>query len=104
MLDKVDTINEYLDVYESLLTSKQRNICDYYYREDYSLAEIAELLDISRSAIFDTIKKSELLLTEYEEKIGFIAYQKKVQHCFKTLNSLNNVEVNTIINQCLDTE
>ena len=32
-----------LDTYAGLLTEKQRRLCDMYYNQDFSLAEIAEI-------------------------------------------------------------
>ncbi len=72
MIDKTEKMNEYLDWYEALLTDKQREICSQYYREDFSLAEISENLDISRSAVLDTLKRSEKIMDEYEEKLMLV--------------------------------
>ena len=52
-----ETINQYLDWYESLLTEKQKDVMSMYYRDDFSLAEIAENMDISRSAVSDLIRR-----------------------------------------------
>lgn len=49
MNDEYEKINEYLDWYESLLTDKQKDVMNMYYREDFSLSEIAENLDISEA-------------------------------------------------------
>lgn len=67
MNDEYEKINEYLDWYETLLTDKQKEVMNMYYREDFSLAEIAENLDISRSAVSDLIKRVSKTLEDYEK-------------------------------------
>ena len=57
-----------LDVYGQLLTEKQRNAIDMYYNEDLSLSEIADVIDISRQGVRESIKQGEKHLTNYEEK------------------------------------
>ena len=61
-----------LDFYGELLTQKQRNCFNMHFNEDLSLAEIAEVLDISRQGARDLIVKAEATLTETEEKIGLV--------------------------------
>lgn len=61
-----------LDFYGELLTQKQRNSFNMHYNEDLSLAEIAEVLDISRQGARDLIVRAEATLTETEEKIGLV--------------------------------
>ena len=43
---------------------------EYYYNDDLSLSEIAEICNISRQGVRDAIKKSEAELLELEEKLG----------------------------------
>ena len=58
-----------LDIYSGLLTEKQTEALDYYYNEDYSLAEISELMDITRQGARDFIKRGEALLISVEGRL-----------------------------------
>lgn len=60
-----------LEVYENMLTYKQRDVMELYYWEDLSLGEIAESGGITRQAVRDSIKRSEQSLSELENKLGF---------------------------------
>jgi predicted DNA-binding protein YlxM (UPF0122 family) len=60
------------DFYGPLLTKKQRNVWDLHYQQDLSLTEIAEVEHISRQAIHDLLKRTERILTEYEDKLGLV--------------------------------
>ncbi len=83
MLEKMIQISMLYDFYGQLLTEKQREIMHYYYEDDYSLGEIAENLEISRQAVYDTIKKSEKILKEYEEKLQLYERFKETEDTFK---------------------
>ncbi|EHQ91421.1 putative DNA-binding protein [Desulfosporosinus youngiae] len=61
-----------VDFYGPLLTEKQRNVWDLHYQQDLSLTEIAEVEHISRQAIHDLLKRTERILTEYEDKLGLV--------------------------------
>ncbi len=65
-LRKTERYNGLYDLYKGLLTEKQQRYFEHYYHLDYSLAEIADLLNISRNAVFDQLKKTEQLLDHYE--------------------------------------
>ncbi len=60
-----------LDTYAGLLTEKQRRLCDMYYNQDYSLAEIAEIERITRQAARDGIEKARARLMTLESCLGF---------------------------------
>ncbi|MDE5841605.1 MAG: DNA-binding protein, partial [Malacoplasma sp.] len=69
---KLCEISLLIDFYGKLLTDKQlQNITDYYFN-DLSLSEIAQNNNVSRVAIYDSIKKSENELDDFEKKLGFI--------------------------------
>ena len=72
MGDKTLLMTMLLDFYGELLTPKQRSCFGTHYNEDLSLAEIAEIMDISRQGAHDLIVRAEATLTETEEKIGFV--------------------------------
>lgn len=70
--EKIKLMNDLIDLYGVLLTDNQLKIMEYHYMDDLSLAEISENLNITRSAVFDTIKKSENILIGYEEKLKLL--------------------------------
>lgn len=59
MFEKNLAIAALLDEYAAVLTERHRILLNYYYNEDLSLAEIAELVGISRQGVRDGIKKAE---------------------------------------------
>ncbi len=59
-----------LDFYGEMLTEKQRDMVDYYYNDDLSLAEIAENEGITRQGVRDSIKRAEAQMLEMEERLG----------------------------------
>lgn len=75
-----------LDCYSELLTQHQRNIMELYYYEDLSLSEIGEPLGITRQAVRSIIKRTEELLEDYENKLGFAEKSKKMRDCLGRIN------------------
>ena len=76
-LEKKEQLNELFDMYQKLLTEKQIQYFTYYYQDDYSLQEIAELFSVSRNAVFDQLKKVEVHLFFYEEKLQLLSNKQK---------------------------
>lgn len=68
--------NLLLDYYGPLLTEHQTEILNDYYVEDLSMQEIAEIHEISKSAVSDIIKRSYEQLCNYEDKLGNIKKAK----------------------------
>lgn len=71
-MDNVFEIGLLLDFYGQLLTTRQYEIMDLHYNNDYSLAEIAEQLNISRQGVFDNIKKGKVSLNNLESKLNLV--------------------------------
>lgn len=57
------------DFYGSLLTEKQQDMFHLYYLEDYSFGEIADRYEISRTAVYDLIRRTDQLLEKYEDHL-----------------------------------
>ncbi len=72
-----------LDYYGQMLTEKQLEVAQLYYNEDLSLAEIAQLANITRQGVLDSIKRAEGTLLEMEQRLGlarkFREYQEKLE-------------------------
>ena len=82
-LEKIIGMALLSDFYSPLLTEKQRQSLSLFYDEDYSLSEIAAECGCSRQAAHDLIKRSEALLTDYEQKLGLVAKHQQRQALFK---------------------
>lgn len=76
-LEKLVEIGLLFEQYKRLLTDKQQEIVSLYYNEDYSLGEISENLNVSRQGVYDTLKRSEKILRDYEDKLGLVAKMKE---------------------------
>lgn len=66
------------DYYGNALTDKQKEIFELYYNEDLSLAEISMNLSISRQGARDSIIRSEEILRDYENRLGFVSRFYKI--------------------------
>lgn len=99
-----EVINQYLDWYESLLTEKQNDVMNMYYRDDFSLSEIAENMDISRSAVSDLIRRVSKTLDEYESKLHLVKKYEARKKCYEKLKELNLKEVNDIVDALYEYE
>lgn len=73
------------DIYQSLLTKKQKTIMEKRFLEDFSLSEIAEGLSISRSAVQDTLQKTLQKLELYESNLELLKSQNYRQDIIKLL-------------------
>ncbi len=58
------------DCYSSLLTDKQKTLFNYYFNEDLSLAEISDIMGVSRQAVHNSINRCEEALESYESSLG----------------------------------
>lgn len=71
------------DIYGELLTDRQREIASYYFDEDFSYTEIAQVLSISRAAVQDSLKKTMKQLQRYEEVIQYVKKREMIIELLK---------------------
>ncbi len=104
LLNKKDFYNNLFDYYKELLTDKQQEYFQSYYFDDLSLSEIAEIYNVSRSAIYDQLKKIYILLEQYEEKLGLLEKETKRNEIYDEYLELDNPEVLELIERLRNLE
>lgn len=84
-----------LDFYGELLKDKVRRATELYYNDDLSLSEISLELGITRQGVRDLIKRAELNLYGFEEKLGlqkrFLATQQGLEKIKNYLDDTKNL-------------
>lgn len=99
VLEKRKHLSILFDFYEPLLTDKQREYFCYYYFDDLSLAEIANIYGVTRNAIHDLLQKTFSLLESYEEKLGLYKKFLERKKLYEQYQTSNNLEVQDIISK-----
>ena len=90
LLEERAHVLELLNVYEALLTPKQREILSKYYRFDLSLSEIASSSDVSRAAVHDAIDKAVKKLQSYEEKLRLVEKRKDIAITVEAIEAVDD--------------
>ena len=85
LIEKMVEIGLLFEQYKELLTDKQREIVSLYYEEDYSLGEISENINVSRQGVYDTLKRSEKILKDYEIKLHLVEKIQEQEKITKTI-------------------
>lgn len=73
------------DYYGELLTNKQQLYFEDYYFNNLSLQEIAINYNISRNAVYNSLKEIEKKLLHYEEVLKLYKKSKKIKGLIKDL-------------------
>lgn len=76
-----------LDCYGEFLTERQRQVTELYYGEDLSLGEISEIAGVTRQAVRDSVKRSEEILLDMEEKLRFAERLSTLREKFSEIAS-----------------
>lgn len=83
------------DIYQGLLTDKQKTYFEYYYLDDYSLSEIADLLKVSRNAVHEQLKNVVSHLEHYEETLMILDKKEKREKLIQELEKHFHDEAST---------
>lgn len=70
MAEKDLSLTILFDIYGGLLSANEKDAFEYYYCDDLSLSEIAEIMKMTRQGVRGNIVRAEKLLRECEEKLG----------------------------------
>lgn len=77
--EKREEIINLYDTYGVLLTDKQKGYFESYYFDDLSITEIASNYGVSRNAVFDQLKRVNLILLDYEAKLKIVDKTSKIE-------------------------
>ncbi len=75
------------DFYGSLLTKKQDEMLRLRYDEDLSFGEIAEICEVSRQAVLDSLNKGERHLEEFENGLKCLDRQRRILAVLDSIES-----------------
>lgn len=81
-------IADLFDQYAPVLGERHRTVLDYYYNQDLSLGEIAELLGISRQGVRDSIKKAEEELYNLENGLHLAQRAQRMEAAARRVRAL----------------
>lgn len=76
------------DVYGSLLNDHKKEIFESYVLDNYSLAEIAEQVGISRQGVRDIVRRCSAELMELERKLGFLEKTDRISELLSEVQEL----------------
>lgn len=77
-----------LDFYDFALKDRQKEVMDLYYNNDFSLAEIADNIGISKQGVRDVIKRAEQLLLNLDKNFNIVL---KTEHSKESLEKIVNL-------------
>ena len=86
------------EIYKNLLNDKEKSYFEYYYFEDYSLNEIAELNNVSRAYVSKIINKIEDKLINFEESLKINNKNSRIR---EYLEKIDNNEIKNRIEELL---
>ena len=97
-LEKRIRYSKLFAIYNSLLSTTQKEIMEDYFNLDLSFSEIASNREVSKAAVEDAIKKAMNKLDEFEEKMHLLSRSESVNQKLESLKqkALNLQEIEEI--------
>ena len=84
-MDKILRNTLLYDFYAELLTKKRKTIYGMYFLENMTMEEIGEKLGVTRQAVNFSLKQTQIKLDGFEEKLGMLALEGKMQKHIENL-------------------
>lgn len=78
-IEEFNYMNDLYDIYGKLLTDKQKDVFVKYYFYDLSLQEIADEMNITKSAVLDNLEHTKNKLISYEEALNIFNKIKNIE-------------------------
>lgn len=98
-IEKTIRMNQLYDFYGLLLTEKQKTYFLHYFQDDYSLSEIAELLGVSRNAVFDQIQTAVEHLENYETHLRLFEKHQTRMTILQTMKTIQDPRLSALIEE-----
>ncbi len=82
------------EIYKNILSEKERSYFEYYYFEDYSMQEIADNNEVSKSYVGKYIKSIENKLIHFENELNINKKNNEIRDIIKnaSLDIKNKIE------------
>ena len=93
-----ENITSIYETYNKLLTEKERTYFEFYYFEDYSLQEIADNFNVSKSYVGKFINNIENKLLKYEESLKINEKSDKMKNL---INQIQDEKIRKQIEELL---
>ena len=101
LLVKTVRLVSLFEIYQNLLTKKQISYFNLYFNEDLSLQEIAEEFNVSRTAVYDSLKKTISNLNNFETNLKILKFKETLMEEKEKYEKENNKEVINVLNKLI---
>ena len=88
MLEKLLRVNRLLELYSGLLTERHARMTEYYYVDNLSLGEIAEIEAISRQAVHDGIERSVEVMEQADAVMGLVSKTDRISSIAESMSMI----------------
>ena len=78
-MEKFVYYNYLLDIYGFLLTEQNKKIFSLYYSDNLTMQEIADSMQVSKSFVGSSIKKTENKLNTWEENLKILKTKEELK-------------------------
>lgn len=85
MIERDYVVNLYT-IYKDMLSEREKTYFEYYYYEDYSLTEIANIYKVSKAYVGKYLNKISNKLIKYESILNIDNKSKRIKEVIKDIH------------------